>query len=134
MRIQRMLAAVTLGAVIVTMLGDVQAHHAIVGYDRQKPPATLEGVVKQFGWRNPHPYIVWEMKQSDGTAVSWTGELPGPIVMMSRAGMTRNSVRAGDTVVMTGWTSLRGTPNMLVQKVVVKSAEGQTAQFSLEGV
>lgn len=124
MSIQRVFIVVAGCAVILTMLGGVEAHHSVVGYDREEPVTTIEGVITEVGWRNPHPYLVWEASSDDGSAVTWTGELTGPIVMVSRWGMNRNSVRSGDEVAITGWPAIRGTPQILVQKIVVMREDG----------
>ena len=80
----------------------------------------VQGVVKQFGWRNPHPYIVWELKQSDGTVVSWTGELPGPIVevrcvvsldVAKQRYRARTPTRHGEVDVIAIAAAIRGAAN-----------------------
>jgi hypothetical protein len=88
MSIQRVFAVAAGYVVIVTMVfgSVVQAHHSIVGYDRERT-VTIEGVVTEFGWRNPHPFLIWEARHDDGSAVKWTGELTGPIPMVSRWGV-----------------------------------------------
>jgi len=43
------------------------AHHASVGIDRSKT-VTVEGVVKQFRWANPHSWIELEVVNGAGKA------------------------------------------------------------------
>jgi hypothetical protein len=113
---------VALFVLIFTMLGGlVTGHHAVVGYDRDRT-VTLKGVVTEWRWRNPHAFLVWEVKDESGKVVQWTGELQSPISMVA-SGLSRSSFKPGDEVTVTGFPASRGTPNSIIQKVV--NAEGK---------
>ena len=118
----RKVLAVAVFALIFTMLGGlVSAHHAVVGYDRKKT-ITLKGVVAEWRWRNPHAFLVWDVKDASGKVVQWTGELQSPISMVA-AGLSRSSFKAGDEVTVTGYPATKGTPQSIIQKVV--NADGK---------
>ena len=118
----RKVLAVAVFALIFTMLGGlVSAHHAVVGYDRKKT-ITLKGVVAEWRWRNPHAFLVWDVKDASGKVVQWTGELQSPISMVA-AGLSRSSFKAGDEVTVTGYPATKGTPQSIIQKVI--NAEGK---------
>lgn len=118
----RNVLAVAVFAVIFAMLGGlVSAHHSVVGYDRSKT-ITLKGVVAEWRWRNPHAFLVFDVKDASGKVVQWTGELQSPISMVA-AGLSRNSFKAGDEVTVTGYPASKGTPQSIIQKVV--NAEGK---------
>lgn len=104
-------------ALIFTMLGGlVSAHHSVVGYDRNKT-ITLKGVVAEWRWRNPHAFLVWDVKDENGKVVQWTGELQSPISMVA-SGLSRDSFKPGDEVTVTGYPAQKGTPQSIIQKVV----------------
>ena len=105
--------------VVFTMPGDVvSAHHSMAGYDMGKV-IILEGVVSEYTWRNPHVWVVWEVKDDRGKAVRWIGELPAINTDLS-LGMTKNSLKAGDEVAVTANPSKLGTPEGRVMKIVKK--------------
>ena len=121
MRTQSVLA-VAVFAVIFTMLGGlVSAHHAVVGFDRDKT-ITLKGVVAEWRWRNPHTFLVFDVKDESGKVVQWIGEASSPLSMVGE-GVSRTSFKAGDEVTVTGYPSSKGTPYSIIRKVV--NAEGK---------
>ena len=62
-------------AVCIGFAGMVSAHHSMAGYDDTKK-ITLSGVVSEYRWRNPHAWVVWDVKDESGKIVQWSGELP----------------------------------------------------------
>ena len=113
--------AVVLFALIAALTvpgGVVWAHHSMAGYDMGKV-IILEGVVSEYTWRNPHVWVVWEVKDDRGKAVRWIGELPAINTDLS-LGMTKNSLKAGDEVAVTANPSKLGTPEGRVMKIVKK--------------
>jgi hypothetical protein len=94
------------------------AHHGTnVSYDPTKE-VTLTGVVTKFVMANPHGQLFFDVKGSDGKVVSWGGEMHS-IGLMRRAGWSRDTVKAGDTIVVRGFPSRAGAPFMVVQEVVL---------------
>jgi hypothetical protein len=80
----------------------VAAHHAFAAeFDRQKP-VTLTGTVTKVEWANPHARFYIDAKDETGTVANWDFELSSPNGLMRR-GWTRNSLKVGDIVTVTGW-------------------------------
>ena len=109
--------------------GLVSGHHSQAGYDTQRQ-IELRGVVAEFKWRNPHVFIVWDGKDSDGKAVQWTGEMSSTTTMMS-AGMNRDSLKVGDEIIVTVNPSKSGNPNGLIRKIA--TADGKFTLDRLTG-
>ena len=121
MRTQRVWA-IAVFALIFTMLGGrVSAHHSVVGYERKKT-ITLKGVVAEWRWRNPHAFLVFDVKDESGKVVQWTGELQSPLSMVA-LGLSRSSFKQGDEVTVTGYPASKGTPQSIIQKIV--NADGK---------
>lgn len=59
----------------VFVLGTLaSAHHSRAGYDSAPGKlVTNNGVVSNVIWRNPHVFVVWDVKDTGGSVVKWTG-------------------------------------------------------------
>ena len=93
----------SMGIILAVMAGagsPAVAHHSFAMYEPTKT-LTLKGTVKSFQWTNPH-VVVWVLVQPDGggAAQEWSFETTSPGVL-TRAGWTRQSLKAGDRVSVT---------------------------------
>jgi len=76
------------------------AHHASRQvYERKS--VTLMGVVTGYEWANPHSILSVAVKDEKGSVQQWHAEILPPTEML-RAGWTKESVRPGDEVTLTG--------------------------------
>jgi hypothetical protein len=98
-------------------VGSIYAHHAAVGIDRSKT-VTVEGVVKQFRWANPHSWIEMEVVNAAGKAELWNFEMLPPTYLIP-AGWTRSTVKPGDRVKITANGFLDGTPGGIFVSVTL---------------
>ena len=77
------------------------AHHSFgAEYDAGKP-LTLTGTVTKVEWTNPHARFYIDVKDASGNVTNWNFELASPNVLM-RQGWTRNALKVGDVVTVTG--------------------------------
>jgi hypothetical protein len=78
----------------------VLAHHsfAAIYADRSK---TIQGVVVQFQFRDPHSFIQVSVRTPEGLEMRYEVEWRGA-VQLTRQGVTRLTVKAGDYLVITG--------------------------------
>ncbi len=83
-------------AMVLTAL-PVAAHHSFAMFD-QREIMTLEGVVTQFQWTNPHAFIELDVPQDGGTS-HWSIELNSPN-NLTRQGWRRTSLRSGERVTL----------------------------------
>lgn len=74
------------------------AHHSFAMFDSEHPK-TIEGVVKEFQWTNPHTWIQVDVTGPDGKIVEYSIEGSSPNGLR-REGWTRTSIKPGDKVVM----------------------------------
>ena len=90
-------------AVLVAASAQVLAHHSFTAaYDSTKR-VEIEGVVKEFVWRNPHSYVRIDVTTKEGATESWTLEW-GSSNQLSAAKypVTRTTLKAGDKIVANG--------------------------------
>ncbi len=88
-------------ALVVLALGLVAApifaHHSAAMYDTSKK-ITLEGVVKELAWTNPHVVLTIIANAKDGQpAQTWSLETTSP-GNLTRLGWTKRTFKAGDKV------------------------------------
>ena len=77
------------------------AHHSIAGvYDNEKK-VTIEGIVAQFQFVNPHPFLMMDVKQDDGSAQPWRLEMDN-LSELTEVGMTSQTLKPGDRIVVSG--------------------------------
>src|SRR5438128_2704342 len=100
MRTLRLAAAVAVVTVAFLTSGVASAHHSRAGYDTAKDRlTTLNGVIAEVIWRNPHVYVTWDSKDDKGAVVRWTGELSSPPTMLSE-GLSKNTFKPGDPLMI----------------------------------
>lgn len=97
---QRFLKRPLVAVAVAMALGaawPAMSHHSFAMFEPTKK-LTFTGTVKNFQWTNPH-VILWVLVQPpDGSAAQeWSLETTSPGVL-TRAGWTRQSVKAGDRV------------------------------------
>lgn len=104
--------------------GAVEAHHSIASmYDSSKA-VTIEGTVKQFHFISPHPFVTVEVKDASGASQLWQMELDNRWELTD-IGVTSNTLRPGDRVVVTG-SRARSQSNNLYVRRLNRPADGFT--------
>ena len=99
----RTVLTVVVAASLVAAAAEVFAHHSFTAaYDSSKR-LQIEGVVKEFVWRNPHSFVRIDVANSAGATETWNLEW-GSISQLSAAKypVTRTTLRAGDRIVAAG--------------------------------
>jgi Family of unknown function (DUF6152) len=93
------LLSITAVALASVSAQPASAHHSYAMFDMEKS-VTLEGTVKEVQWTNPHIWIQMLVKDAaTGNEVEWSIEGASPN-MLTRAGWSRNALKAGDKTVI----------------------------------
>lgn len=83
------------------------AHHAFSPVYDGKKTITVDGVVTEFRFVNPHAMMLMEVKDKTGKVVTWNVEFAGRL-NLEESGWTATSIKPGERVTVTGnpaWTS-----------------------------
>ena len=72
------------------------AHHSFAMFDLDKE-VTLEGVVKNVQWANPHVWLEIIVTDGDGKSTQWGLEM-GTTGMLTRAGWKSSTLKPNDKV------------------------------------
>jgi hypothetical protein len=83
------------------VLDRAAAHHSFAAEFDRNLPVTVTGTVTKVEWANPHARFYIDVKSDTGKTVNWDFELASPNGLMRR-GWTRNSMKLGDVVTVTG--------------------------------
>jgi hypothetical protein len=97
------------------------AHHGTANYDTTKS-ITVKGSVTNFQFINPHVIISLDAKDDKGIVQNWQGGLTSPNHLM-RSGWTKDILKPGDVITISGFPAKTGAPEMWIQKVVLASGE-----------
>ena len=111
MRVRLLLAFAALSVLTVT----ADAHHSIAGMYDQSRRVTLDGVIAQYQFVNPHPFVVVDVT-TNGTTQSWKAELDNRWELQN-VGMTPTTFNAGDRVVVSGSPGRDRTPLLYVWRL-----------------
>jgi len=100
------------------------AHHGNAIYDQTKA-VTVQGVVTDWLWANPHCLLDFDVKDDKGNTVHWTAEVSNPPDMMNR-GWSKRMLKPGDVVTVTMIVAKNGEPVGRIARLVVggKTYEG----------
>ncbi len=77
------------------------AHHSFSAEFDSSKPVTLKGNVTKVDWLNPHIWIYLDVKDDSGKMASWQCE-GGPPNTLTRNGWTKNDLKSGDAVTISG--------------------------------
>jgi hypothetical protein len=101
--------AITAGALALALPGAAAAHHSFAVFFDASKTVTIKGTVTQYRFTNPHGTIALDVAGPDCTVQKWRAESNAPVIL-ARRGWTRDSVKPGDVVTITGWPSRDGRP------------------------
>ena len=70
------------------------AHHSFAAEFDAAKPITINGAVNKMDWVNPHSWIYVDVKEADGSIVTWRFEM-GPPNALLRMGWRKDSIPPG---------------------------------------
>ncbi|HEY6362721.1 MAG TPA: DUF6152 family protein [Vicinamibacterales bacterium] len=109
----------------------VSSHHAFsVAFDLQRP-VSVEGVVTEVKWENPHSWIFVEAKRPDGSVERWRFETQPPNTLR-RTGVTAAMLKPGVTVTLKGYGSLDRS-SMAAAASLIVFPNGESFRISAGG-
>jgi len=120
--------ATLLAIVVILLMGSTVAfaHHGTANYDTNKS-VTVKGAVTKFDFINPHVTIAVDVKDDKGKVVNYRGALTSPN-RLTRIGWSKDTLKNGDVISISGFPAKSGAPEIWIQKVVL--ANGQALDTS----
>jgi len=103
-------------AVVLAWCGAAEAHHSIAGMYDEGHSVTLEGVVSQFQFINPHPFVVLVVKDERGSEQSWKLELDNRYELVE-VGVSATTLKPGDRMTVAGSPAWKQPNAMYVRRM-----------------
>ena len=92
------------------------AHHGNSAYDMSKT-VPMKATVTKFEYSNPHTQVYYDVTDDKGNVEHWVAETTNP-AMLNRVGWSRDTLKAGDQVVLFVNPNKVGAKITFLQKVV----------------
>ena len=125
----RRIVALVAGVVILGSATAFAHHSFSATYTGEK--VEIQGVVKEFVWRNPHSFLRMDVADKDGTLKTWALEW-GSISQLSQSKMTRTTLKVGDTIVVSGEQGRDPSSLRLLIQSVKRPSDGWTWNGKVE--
>jgi hypothetical protein len=91
-------------------------HGSNVVYDLAQS-ITLTGTVTRLQFVNPHALIYFNVTSPDGSVVEWFAGLPSASRLGAAEGWTRETLKPGDPITITGAPARGGAPSLWTEQV-----------------
>ncbi len=113
-----MLASIALAVVVV---GSASAHHSMSALFDFKQLFTRSGTLTQVDWRNPHIYLLVDVKSDQGLVETWLFEGPSPGFFRRRDDVGKGDFEnaIGETVTVEASRARDGSLAGLIRMVIL---------------
>jgi hypothetical protein len=92
------------------------AHHSFAATFKADAVISVEGVVTEFRFKNPHVLVYFDVTNEDGTITQWVSE-GSSATGKRRDGWDRNTIQAGQRIRITGDSTHDGSPMVSMETV-----------------
>lgn len=105
-----------MGAALTIVSMPSLAHHSAAMFEEKKT-ITVEGVVKEFQFTNPHSWLLVDVTDKSGKITTWGFEAEGPSTLQ-RAGIRPSEFPVGTKLTITGRPMKDGRPAAIWESAV----------------
>ena len=117
-------------AVLLSIASGAIAHHSFQATFDSNVTVTVNGVVRDFRFRNPHVLIYLDVTNDDGTVTNWMAE-GSSATGWRRAGWKNGSLKSGDKLRVTGNATHDGSPMVSIEEFALLDSTGTTVIANL---
>jgi hypothetical protein len=110
-----------LGAAVVG--ATLSAHHSFSAYYHEQQSMTIRGDVVEFDYRAPHAWLHVSAPDSSGRMQTYAAEWANPS-RLNRDNITRDTLKPGDLVIVTGSPGREETEYKLHLKAIERPKDG----------
>jgi hypothetical protein len=113
----------TLAALVMTAAAPLRAHHSVVSVYQIDRTETIEGDLVELRWQNPHSVVYVNARNNAGDVQRYVVEWEAGL-QLSRQGVTQDTLKPGDHVIITGNPSRRLEDHALHLRTIVRPRDG----------
>lgn len=103
------------------------AHHSYAAEFDRNSPATIEGVVREVWFKNPHVRYYVDVTDLDGNVTTWDTRGLSPVKLV-RAGWTRDTIKVGDRITLHGHIGLTNKTIMSILDITLADGRVLTSR------
>lgn len=93
-----------------------QAHHSIAGVYDSARELTLDAVVREFQFVNPHPLIVVDVTDAQGATRNWTLEMDNRWEL-AELGFEAGTLKRGDRIMVAGYPARQRDDALYIRRL-----------------
>ena len=125
----RSLVSLMAMALVAVIGGRAYAHHSFAATYFVDQNIKIEGSLTQFMYRNPHSFLKVDAPDDNGQVQTWSIEWGGG-AQLSQAHVTRDTLKPGDHVVITGNPGRDSAEHRIRMHSILRPSDG----FKWEGI
>jgi len=114
---------VQIAALTVAIVMPAAAHHSYAGTYALDQTTTISGTIVQLDLRNPHSFIILDIKDSNGKLARWGVEWGGA-TQLTQTGVDKETLKAGDMLSVTGRPTLDPTERKVLTILITRPVDG----------
>lgn len=117
----------TLSLALIFCATNGSAHHSYAAEFDADNPTTIEGVVKEVWFKNPHIRYYVAVTDADGNEVLWDARGLAPVKLV-RMGWTKKTIKVGDRIKLYGHTGHTNKTIMSILDITLEDGRVLTSR------
>ena len=112
--------------VLVLMLASasvISGHHSFAAHYFEEQSVTIQGTLVEFAYEAPHAWVHLSVTDDGGAVRQYAAEWSNPN-RLSRDGITKETLKAGDRLIVTGSPGRNESENRIHLKRIERPADG----------
>ena len=110
-------------AIAVAVSPVASGHHSFAAVYFEDRSVTVEGSVVEFAYRSPHAWVYLDVTDAKDKVTRYGAEWANPN-RLTRDGITTDTLRPGDRVILTGSPGRKASDNHIHLKQIERPADG----------
>jgi hypothetical protein len=101
----------------------ISGHHSFAAHYFEEQSVTVRGTLVEFAYEAPHAWVHLSVTDDSGSVRQYSAEWANPN-RLSRDGITKETLKAGDQLIVTGSPGRNASENRIHLKRVERPSDG----------
>lgn len=101
----------------------ISGHHSFAAHYFEEQSVTVRGALVEFKYEAPHAWVHLSVTEDGGAVRQYAAEWANPN-RLSRDGITKETLKAGDQLIVTGSPGRNASENRIHLKQIERPADG----------